>query len=76
METATVTSDGETQTIRLPKGFRLPMPLVQVRHEGDAIILEPLKPASWPTGFFDEIHIADPKFIRPDQGALPPVKPL
>jgi len=76
METATVTTDGETQTVRLPKGYHLPTPTVQVRHEGEAVVLEPLKPREWPAGFFDEIHIADPAFVRPDQGKLPPVKPL
>ncbi len=74
MQTATVISEGETQTVRLPKGCRLPTPTVQVRQEGDAVILEPLKPLSWPTGFFDEIHIADSAFVRPDQGGLPAVK--
>jgi virulence-associated protein VagC len=76
METATVTNDGETQTVRLPKGYHLPTPTVQVRHEGEAVVLEPLKPRAWPAGFFEEIHISDPAFIRPDQGRLPPVKPL
>jgi virulence-associated protein VagC len=45
METATVTTDGETQTVRLPKGYHLATATVQVRHDGDAIVLEPLKPS-------------------------------
>jgi virulence-associated protein VagC len=76
METATVISDGETQTVRLPRGYRLPTPSVQVRQEGEAIVLEPLKPRAWPPGFFDEIHITDPTFHRPDQGTLPGVRSL
>ena len=76
METATVTNEGETQTVRLPKGYHLPTPIVQVRHEGDAVVLEPMKPHAWPAGFFDEIHITDPAFRRPDQGTLPAVKSL
>ena len=76
METATVVTEGETQTVRLPKNFRLPTPIVQVRQEGDAIVLEPLKPGAWPPGFFNEIHIGDPDFKRPAQGILPPIKPL
>ena len=76
METATVIHEGECQTVRLPKGFRLSATTVGVRHEGDAIVLEPLKPSTWPEGFFDSIHITDPAFSRPDQGQLPPVKPL
>ena len=76
METATVTLEGERQTVRLPKGFRLPTPTVSVRHEGDAVVLEPLKSNSWPEKFFDSIHIADSAFVRPEQGRLPPVKNL
>ena len=76
METATVTTEGETQTIRLPKGYRLPTPTVQVRQQGDTIVLEPVKQQAWPAGFFQEIHITDPAFARPEQGKLPPVKPI
>jgi virulence-associated protein VagC len=76
METATVINEGETQTVRLPKGYHLPTPTVHVRHEGDAVVLEPLKPRDWPAGFFDEIHVSDPAFVRPEQGTLPPIKPL
>lgn len=74
METATVIREGECQTVRLPKGFHISTPKVGVRHEGEAIVLEPLRPITWPPGFFDSIHIADPAFARPDQGHLPPVK--
>ena len=75
METATVIDEGDCQTVRLPKGFRIATPTVGVRHEGEAIVLEPVKPKTWPAGFFDAIHITDPAFSRPDQGQLPPVKP-
>jgi len=76
METATVITEGDRQTVRLPKGYHLPTPTVQIRHEGDAVVLEPLKPQAWPAGFFDQIHITDPTFERPAQGVLPPVNPL
>ena len=76
METATVIHEGECQTVRLPKGYHLSTTTVSVRHEGEAIVLEPLKPKAWSEGFFDSIHITDPAFSRPDQGQLPPVKPL
>jgi len=76
METATVTREGECQTIRLPKGFHLSTPTVGVRQEGEAIVLEPLKPKGWPEGFFDSIHITDPLFERPEQGQLPALKSL
>ncbi len=74
METATVIDEGETQIVRLPKGFHLPTPTVQVRHDGEAVVLEPLKLQVWPSGFFEEIHITDTAFVRPDQGSLPPIK--
>ena len=76
MEIATVITEGETQTVRLPRGYHLPTPTVQVRQEGAAIVLEPMKPQAWPPGFFDEIHITDPAFHRPDQGTLPAVRML
>lgn len=76
METATVIHEGEWQTVRLPKGYHISTPTVGVRHEGEAIVLEPMKPTTWPDGFFDSIRITDPAFSRPDQGQLPPVRPL
>jgi len=75
METATVIREGDCQTIRLPKSICLPA-TVFVRQEGDAVVLEPAKPKSWPEGFFDSIHVADPAFERPEQGRLPPLKNL
>ena len=76
METTTVTGDGGCQTVRLPKGFHISTPTVLIRHEGEAIVLEPLKSMVWPAGFFESIHIEDPSFARPPQGQLPSVKPL
>jgi virulence-associated protein VagC len=76
METATIIHEGECQTVRLPKGFGFSTPTVGVRHDGEAIVLEPLKPKAWPEGFFDSIHITDPAFARPEQGELPGVKSL
>ncbi len=74
MKTATVSHEGECQTVRLPKGFHLSTATVSVRQDGEAIVLEPLKAEAWPEGFFDSLHITDPAFARPDQGQLPPVK--
>jgi antitoxin VapB len=76
METATVIHEGECQTVRLPKGFRFSTTTVGIRHDGDAIVLEPLKSNAWPEGFFDSVHITDPAFVRPEQGEMPVVKPL
>jgi virulence-associated protein VagC len=76
MEIASVILDGDCQTVRLPKSVRLPTPTVMVRHAGETIILEPMKLAAWPEGFFDSIRITDSAFVRPEQGQLPPVKNL
>jgi virulence-associated protein VagC len=75
METATVTVEGDRQTVRLPKSVRLPS-TVFVRQDGDAVVLEPVRPTTWPDGFFNSIHINDPAFERPSQGQLPAVKNL
>jgi len=75
METANVIQEGDCQTVRLPKGFHIATATVGIRHDGEAIVLEPLKPKAWPAGFFESIHITDPDFTRPDQGQLPQVKP-
>ena len=61
------TSDG--QSLTLPVDFRLAGTTVSLRREGEAIILELVKPAEWPPGFFEAIHIDDPAFVRPPQGA-------
>jgi virulence-associated protein VagC len=76
MKTATVIGEGECQIVRLPKGFHIPTSTVGVRHEGETIVLEPLKSKVWPDGFFDAVHITDPAFVRPEQGKLPAVKCL
>jgi virulence-associated protein VagC len=76
METATVTIEGDCQSVRLPKGFHIPTTTVFVRHDGENIVLEPIKAKSWPPGFFEAIRIDDESFVRPTQGEVPPVKDL
>jgi virulence-associated protein VagC len=75
MEIATVTVEGDRQTVRLPKGVCLP-PTVLVRQDGDTVVLEPAKAKAWPKDFFASIHVTDPAFQRPEQSQLPPVKVL
>jgi antitoxin VapB len=67
--------EGE-QAVKLPREFRLTGEVVSIRRQGRAIILEPLQPANWPEGFFEEIRIDDPAFSRPPQGAMPAVPSL
>ena len=74
METATVILEDDCQSVRLPKGFHIPASTVFIRHEGENIVLEPMKPKTWPSGFFDAIRIADTAFARLEQGPLPPIK--
>jgi virulence-associated protein VagC len=64
------TSQG--QAVPLPEEFRFATPTVTLRREGEALIIEPLKPAHWPAGFFEAIRIDDPAFVRPPQGSPPP----
>src|SRR5262249_53790721 len=72
MKTAEVIETSQGQAVRLPDEFRFPVPIVSIRREGEAVILEPLKPSTWPEGFFDAIRIDDPAFTRPSQGSMPP----
>jgi virulence-associated protein VagC len=63
-------SDG-AQVVKLPAGFHFEGDTVSIRREGDAVILEPVKPTTWPPGFFAAIRIEDPAFARPEQGRVP-----
>jgi virulence-associated protein VagC len=76
MQTADVIETGQGQAIQLPAEFRFPGAKVSVRKEGEAVILEPLKPSSWPPGFFEAICIEDSAFTRPSQGSMPPASSL
>jgi antitoxin VapB len=72
MKTADIIETGQGQAVRLPEEFRFAATTVSIRREGEAVILEPLKPTSWPAGFIENIRIDDPAFARPDPGAMPP----
>lgn len=71
---AEITNVDGAQAVRLPEEFRINSDAVSIRRDGEAVIIEPLKPAAWPDGFFEAICIADPKFVRPDQGPVPPAR--
>lgn len=72
MPTTEIVRNNGTQTVKLPEGFQFQGDTVSIRREGEAVILEPLKPTTWPPGFFDSIRIDDPAFARPEQGLVPP----
>lgn len=69
--TTTVFLNGRSQAVRIPKDFRFDSKKVSIRRLGDGLILEPIKCATWPDSFFDDILITDEKFARPSQGELP-----
>ena len=73
MKTAEIFETSQGQTVRLPDEFRFDTHIVSIRRQGEAVVLEPVKPATWPEHFFDQIRIDDPTFVRPPQGEIPPV---
>jgi len=76
MSTAEIVDIGGNQMVKLPAEFRFQTERVSIRRDGEAVVLEPVKPGIWPAGFFDAIHIDDPKFVRPEQGQVPPAPAL
>lgn len=67
MVTAEIIQSGDSQSVRLPNEFHFAAKQVSIRREGDAVILEPIRQASWPPGFFEAIRIDDAAFVRPPQ---------
>lgn len=70
-QTAEIIHTAGSQAVKLPEGFHFAGDAVSIRRQGEAVILEPLKPTAWPPGFFDAIRIDDPAFERPAQGDVP-----
>ena len=70
--TVEIVETAEGQTVLLPEEFRINAGTAWIRRDGDLVILEPVKPATLPEGFWENIRIDDPKFTRPDQGEMPP----
>jgi virulence-associated protein VagC len=50
--TARLFQNGRSQAVRLPKEFRFEGSEVSVRREGEAVILEPVRPRTWPKGYW------------------------
>ncbi|MBY0524557.1 MAG: hypothetical protein K2R98_14225 [Gemmataceae bacterium] len=76
MRTIEIVNVNGTQVVKLPAGFHFETNTVSIRKEGNTVILEPIKPAAWPPGFFDRIRIDEPTFVRPPQGQVPPAPSL
>jgi virulence-associated protein VagC len=70
-KTVEILNTTQGQMVVLPPEMRFEGSAVAVRQDGAAVILEPLRPAAWPPGFFESIRIDDPAFGRADQGELP-----
>ena len=43
--------NGRSQAVRLPKEFRFEGDEVEIRRDGNAVILEPVARREWPAGF-------------------------
>ncbi len=71
-ETTRIIETPDGPAVLLLEGFRFKGTLVTIQRDGDAVILEPIPPATWPEGFFEKIRIDDPAFKRYPQGELPP----
>lgn len=71
MKTVELVETDHGQAVPLPEEFRFSTRAVSIRRDGEAVILEPLKPTQWPEYFFEGIRIDDPAFVRPDQGPIP-----
>jgi virulence-associated protein VagC len=76
MKTVEIVETDNGQAVPLPEEFRFSTRTVSIRRDGEAVILEPIKPSHWPERFFEDIRIDDPAFVRPDQGPTPPIPPL
>jgi virulence-associated protein VagC len=76
MQVAEIVRADGSQLVRLPEVFHLEGDTVSIRRQGEAIALEPVRPATWPPGFFDRVHIDDAAFARPSQGPVPPAPQL
>lgn len=52
MGTAKLFQNGRSQAVRLPKEFRFEGQELSIRREGEAVILEPITPRTWPKGYW------------------------
>jgi virulence-associated protein VagC len=52
MGTAKLFRNGRSQAVRLPKEFRFEGHELSIRREGEAVILEPIAPQTWPKGYW------------------------
>lgn len=67
MATAKVFWSGNSQALRLPKDFRFPPGTeeVEIRREGERIVLEPVQVEEWPESFWRAFDGMPEDFERP-----------
>ncbi len=65
---AKVFKSGNSLAVRIPRELGPREGEVVIERVGDRWIVEPIKPARWPDGFFQRIRIRDQMFSRPPQG--------
>ncbi len=76
MKVAEIVRMDGCQLVKLPEEFQLDGDTVAIRRQGDSLVLQPIKPTTWPLAFFDRIRIDDSAFGRPTQGQVPPAPQL
>lgn len=59
---------GNSQAVRLPRAFRFDEEVseVNLRREGDQLILEPVRPKHWPESFWQAFGEMPEDFERPE----------
>ena len=63
---------GRSQAVRLPKEFRFDDEEVEIRREGERVILEPIHaPRRWPRGYWDRLRELAEAAEFPDVEPLP-----
>lgn len=55
MTTAKIFRNGRSQAVRLPKEFRFRGKEVNIRREGDTVVLEPIRKSGWPRGYWERL---------------------
>jgi antitoxin VapB len=67
--------NGGSQAVRLPKEFRFEGEEVRVRRLGQGVVLEPVTPVSWPSGYWTRMpRIEDADWTRPDDAPPPKIE--
>jgi antitoxin VapB len=57
--------NGRSQAVRLPRACRFEGDEVEVRREGDTVILTPAHAARWPRGYFNRLGRVTDDFEAP-----------